>query len=350
VEVFAMDKSGNLSSGVPSTIQPLTPPVDVIRETLQIQEIFGGLYVRWENTQEKDVAISLYVADSTGYYNLYDTYFSNSSNGNHSFRGLKIKEQDLRVEIRDRWNNYASPLDVRLQPLYEESILGRENSTIYWTPYGFADGTYNSYRGDMRMASVAEFNRIFDGLLFSSTYWGPTAYTVDYFPDAGSLEYGPYPIYFTVDLGRKASYSRMKLYMRDRSSMGSYFSAAIMSVFSVWATNNPKPVSAIGDGSKADNLKYWTSWVQAGATDEWKNDWEKLADCKVVLPSGITKASQTNLTAEDIAFIIDGFHFDVDPLMTNKAFRYLRFEIFELNTNDKHMFMSELQLFGALSE
>jgi hypothetical protein len=102
-----------------------------------------------------------------------------------------------------------------------------------------------------------------------------------------------------------------------------------MTVFDIWATNNPKPVEEIGDWEA--NLRYWTSWSRVGGTDAWKNDWVKIASCRLVLPSGITKASQTNLTDADKTYIQSGFPFDMDPRIGNQTFRYLRFEIKDTN-------------------
>ena len=153
------------------------------------------------------------------------------------------------------------------------------------------------------------------------------------------------PLYFTLDMGKKASYSRLRYWMRSRTPV---FSAQTFTSFEVWGTNEPKPLSLIGDGSKEDNLKYWTEWPEVNGTDEWKNDWEKLADFKLTLPSGTTDPNA--LTNEDIEFVKAGFEVEMDPQYANEPFRYIRFVIRECREPSAQIQLSELKFWGAYKE
>jgi len=147
--LYAVDKSGNLSVGKPLVIKPKTPPVELMRRSLQAFTAFGGVRLTWDNPDKKEMAVSLYTLDSTGYMVLYDTYFSNDQDGTFTFRPFDAEEQQFRIELHDRWNNYALPLDTAITPLFERSLPGRISSTQFiWSVYGEADGSYR-YRGDL---------------------------------------------------------------------------------------------------------------------------------------------------------------------------------------------------------
>src|SRR3546814_11533024 len=77
------------------------------------------------------------------------------------------------------------------------------------------------------------------------------------------------PMYFIIDMGKQAAYSRLRIWMRNRAPL---FSGPIMTRFEIWGTNSPKPLDEIGDGSKEANLRYWTGWPEGGGTKEWRSE------------------------------------------------------------------------------
>lgn len=350
VELITIDRSRNESQPVAVKIQPLAPPVDLILQTFRLNPTFGGLYTSWENKFEKEVAISLYTADPSGEWVLYETYYTSALNGQFAFRGLDNTKQQFRIEIRDRWENYSSPLDTMLTPLFEEEIVGRDQSgRDIWQRFGY-DNRTSLYRGDITTQSTLatrQFRVIHDGHGFDNTYWWHTegGNLLSQFIDWPDKNYGVFPIYFTIDMGKKASFSRLRYWMRSRSP---YFSAQVFTSFEVWGTNEPKPLDEIGNGSKEDNLKYWTQWPEVGGTDQWKNDWIKLADCVLTLPSG--KTDPNTLTDEDREFIAAGFEFEMDPQYSDQPFRYLRFVIRENREANTQIQLAELKFWGAYKE
>jgi hypothetical protein len=221
---------------------------------------------------------------------------------------------------------------------------------MYWSQYGLIDGTWK-YRGDMGITdSDKPFTVAFDGVLFADgngRYWQTVSYISYFLPDAPTATYADGSMYFTIDMGRNASYSRMRYFMRARNPL---YSGPAMTKFTIWGTNNPKAINEIGDGSQLANLKYWTNWSDVGGTEAWKNDWEKIADCNLVLPSGVISNVNTSiLTSEDLDFIRAGFNFEMDPSMSLKPFRYLRFDTTESN-NGMFVQMCEIEFWGAYPE
>src|SRR5690606_15995025 len=145
---------------------------------------------------------------------------------------------------------------------------------------------------------------------------------------------------------RSASYSRMRYWMRARSPI---FSAPIVTSLELWATDQPKAWNEVGDGSKEANLKYWTQWPEVGGTDEWKNDWVKILDAEVKLPSGQTDPAA--LTAEDRDFVAAGFEFEIDPQFANQNFRYIRFVVRQGNWPNQAFFqVSQIKFWGVYAD
>jgi len=350
VTLYTIDKSRNESAPVQVTIKPLTAPVNLIMESLKVNSTFGGIYMTWENPMRQAIAISIYRKNAEGEMALYDTYYSDAPSGRASFRGFEAVSQNFRFEMRDRWNNYAAPLDTLLTPLFETEIVGKdERGVMIWKQWGWngnvADGSH-LYRGDMnRLINGRTIDRAVDGVEMSgSAYWHCSNNVLgDFVP--GESESNLFPYYFTIDMGRKASYSRFRWWMRDRTPL---YSAELPLEFEVWGTNDPKPLNEIGDGSKEDNLKYWTGWPQVGGTDEWKNDWVKLADCYMRLPSGATNPN--DLTNEDRDFIGAGFEYEIDPDKTDQPFQYIRFCVYSTNTGVPQFMISELKFWGSYAD
>jgi hypothetical protein len=361
ITIYAIDKSGNLSQGITQTIQPLTPPVDLMRESLEAASTWGGLSLTWENKDGKDMGLSLYVPDTVvpGEWTLFDTYFSNGRDGKVVFRPFDAVEQNFRIEMFDRWNNYSQPYETSLVPWEERQLPGRVSATEFiWNLY---DDDYWLWRGDIHNNENDNvmvrrfFALVHDGRGQSddgSAYWMPGNAGSDpiewYIPGAGTSTL-PFPLYFTVDMGRKAIYSRFNIKSRLRSPN---YSAALPCDFEIWGTNNPKLTAEVGDGSREANLAYWTSWEVANGTDAWRNDgWTKIATCKLILSSGESKyVVGMALSETDIAnYRTNGYDFDINEGVT-EGFRYLRWVINDTNTGQKGLQICEITFWGSYTD
>lgn len=293
------------------------------------------------------MAISLYVTDPiSGEKTLFERTYSSAENGGYTFRRFPAEEHAFTFEVTDRWEHTSVPLDTLLTPIFEEEILGQVGTTQRWNYYDYANSLH---RGDPIPANVVgnvtRFRNLFDGNTWDNTAWFyiRSATMNQYVPEASASDF-ILPVYLTIDMGVPARYSRFKYWTRGRSPV---YSSWTWYKFEVWATNNPKPVSEIGDGSVVDNLKYWTSWREANGTDAWKQDWEMIADCEIVFPSGTPNTAAEVTSAEDIAFVQDGFEFDILDEMTTKSFRYIRFVLQENNiSNVPYIQWSELKFWG----
>ena len=372
VTVYAVHKSGNVSTGVTATIKPLTPPVEIIRESLEAFPAFGGVKVSWNNLLRKDMGIALYVEDPiTHEMMLFDKYFSNSIDGQTIFRTLEPEEQKIRIEMFDRWQNYASALETTLTPLEEVELVPiDERGNAIWSL--FDDGRVipgdntspwrYTYRCDnhnnLEYANTIErtFDKCFVFDHFKTPWWhcGVTLTQEMFIPGAGP-SVPPYPTYVTMDLGRKAVYSRMKYVDYNTSAP---FAGNFPVEISVWGCNDPKTIEEVEDphgiypkGSREANQAYWSSWVIANGADTWKNDWVKIAYCTYSFASGETKYSAgLTFTEQDIYEWDNGWDYEFD-LGVFQPFRYIRWEIHDTNSvSNTYISCNGLKYFGSYAE
>ena len=349
VNLYAIDLSRNVSEPVVVTVKPLTPPVELIRQSLKVNITFGGLHCQWENVMEENIAISLYV-DSIGEMVLDDTYYSKSLKGGYSFRGFPNKDLSFRIEIRDRWLNYSVPLDTVLTPMFEQQITGRDESgQQQWFIWGFDSRECLSRgdNGDTPENPPRDLMRACDGILFDAgNYYacGSNFGMLKQHVPGWTDETYAYPAYWSLDMSKEANYSRFKVYARNLPPFGPVFT-----VFELWGTNNPKPlVPELTDEDRLTNLRYWTSWAEIEGTDAWKNDWELLGDYSLVLPSGATMNTDV-ITSEDAVFIQNGFDYEITPDKTVNSYRYLRFVLKKSSWAGARQYVhfGELQFFGS---
>lgn len=340
VQLIAIDKSKNESEPLNVQIKPLTPPVDLIRQSLNVASTFGGLYVTWDNIAEADIGVYLSYKDSTGFFIHDYTYFSNGVDGKYSFRGYDNTSKEFQIVIRDRWNNYSEPFDTIITPLFEEKLNPFDNRGILqWIQYGF-DTREVLWRGDTPKTSRPWIDA-FDG--DPSTYWnsGPPGNILEDFI-GGTGQTPLVPIYFTIDLQRKVYISRHHLWHRSARP----YAGNNIKKYEIWATNQ-KPKGGPEDfETQEESLAYWTSWPEVGGTDQWKENWTKIADCETIPPSGATNVLE--ITKEDEAWEkAHGSEFDIYLEYTSVPFRYLRIVSQKNWQESTILHIGEFQFYGS---
>ena len=332
VKLVCLDKSRNESKPVEVIIKPTKIPVQIIGETLSVNESFGGIFVSWENILKDDIGISLYTADSTGLMTHNYTYYSNSEKGGYSFRGFNNEPREFRIEIVDKWENYIVIVDTILTPLYEEKIEPYDKKTGQqrWRQFGALDGSH-VWRGDAnnKMGELAHetFKAAFDGNNTTMYNTGNKGNYLNFFTDDPDDEGKKMnPIYWILDLGRSCYLSRHVNWAWNHPSVT--LASGTPRVFQLWGTNEePKGGPNIFEDI-TESLAYWTAWPAVNGTDAWKKDWDLLADYTMIPPSGAKSAAEA--TADDKNYArANGFDVEVFPELTSKPYRYIRFVILE---------------------
>ena len=117
-----VDNSRNESEPVSVTINPLAPPIELIFETLDVVDSFGGISVSWENANRNNIMVSVFAKDEFGLWGNLHNFFSSEMYGRGTIRGLDTLETAFRVQLRDRWDNFSDILEVVRTPLFEEHL------------------------------------------------------------------------------------------------------------------------------------------------------------------------------------------------------------------------------------
>lgn len=356
VSLISIDKSYNESNPVEVNIKPLTPPIQLIRESIKVSPAFGGVYVNWDNALKENIAITLLVEDSLGFMVPDDTHYSANEEGAFAFRGFKPVETHFRFDIRDRWGNYAESLDVNLTPLFEEEILPFDPAqplTPLWDiAYGAFDGT-RAWRGDFLNLYVPGWQNIWSGARHTwgiivdgeadvnSNRWG-TYYKPrlsDYFPEAEEDLTYLYPTYFIFDLKEQVIPSRFRIWSYK-------IGETTPNKIEVWGTNETPKGGPEDFETLTESLNYWTEWnvpPYIEGTDSWKEDWIKLGDVQVrPTPSGAY--NDADLTPEDIERRARGYEIEVYPNVVGTTVKYLRF--LYIDVGHEQCYTSEIKIWG----
>lgn len=290
VTLIAVDRSENESKPVQVKVQPLTPPVYSVFETLTMVEDFGGVRYTWSNPTSANLEIAL-MQKIDNEYKAIETLYTSRKEGNQATRGLKSKEAEFGICIRDRWSNVSDTLFRTLTPIFEMQIP-LENIR----PFVMAGDTNTEY------GWVTE--NMWDGDLM--TGWHTETYT------------GPWPHRFTFTVTTGAvKLSRFKVYQRNEWNQWLY------------RHGNPKKFELYGSNepNKDGSLDGWT------LIDKYES----------YKPSGLPLGELTN---EDIEYIQNGEEFPVD--ISVPAFKYFRVYVTESWVGSHFAHIIEFPLWGSI--
>jgi hypothetical protein len=292
IQLIAVDRSKNESKSVPVTIQPLTPDVISIGETLILKEDFGGIHAYWDNPTRANISVAVLTKDKNDDYVPLEIFYSSMANGDAAVRGLDTIPIEVITYVQDRWGNKSETKNYTLTPIFE-TMFDREkhrrirldNDTPEFPGYGV--------------------DKIFDG-----NKNGDPCYS----SPEGS---GTWPHWLSFDLGIVGKISRVRIYQRTGGDNSWIFYVGNMREFEVWGCIDPPAQSGA-----------WSSWTL-------------LANCVSIKPSGLPQGTNTD---EDIARARDGEDFiipiDAPPV------RYLRILCKRTWADGVNFQLGEIEVFG----
>lgn len=298
VQLYAVDRSENLSDPVEFTNVPLEAPVNAIQKSLEFIADFGGITFTWVNISEAPVSILLYAEDSTGVMQNVHTIYTSVDSGRYSLRGYDPEPLHFSAIVRDRWDNlsttkYPPTPDSTMTPYYE----GRLDKTKFRQVILTNDTDWNAWEGQFEYA-----------------------YDDDFQSFVHSQGDHAMPQIQTIDLGVKVRLSRFVVNQRGLEQSG-------------WAYThgNPKTYDIYGAmelGDASGNL----------------DDWILLQSCTSVKPSGLPIGQNTD---EDMIHFFEGDEFSfINP----PEIRYFRFAVQSTWDGAGFINYSELTFFGDIIE
>jgi hypothetical protein len=291
IQLIAVDRSRNESKPVPTTVQPLTPEVVSIGETLRLEEDFGGIHAYWDNPTRASISVAVLTKDKNGDYVPLEIFYSSMVKGDAAVRGLDTIPIEVITYVQDRWSNKSEIKNYTLTPIFE-TLFDREkhrrirldNDTPEFPGYGV--------------------DKIFDG-----NKGGDPCYS----SPEGS---GTWPHWLSFDLGITGKISRVRIYQRMGGTSYVFYVGNIRE-FEIWGCLDPP--------------------AQSG---DWSN-WSLLANCVSIKPSGLPQGTNTD---EDIARARDGEDFII-PIESSPV-RYLRILCKRTWADGTNFQLGEVEVFG----
>lgn len=294
VKLYAVDRGENESQPVTVTVSPLTSPVQLVFESLEMSKDFGGVNVGFKNDADAKIAIIVVTKDSIGDFVVADTYYTKSVEGSFSVRGFPDVEREFGAIVRDRWNNFSDTVYKKVTPLFEEQ-LDKEKFGIVELPT------------DQPAAWGRTMDRVWDGIVDGNQSIFHTA--------QGS----GIPQWFTFDLGVTAKLSRFTLWQRMNTSL--LYQHGNPREYELWGSTDPNP-----DGS-------------------WDESWIKLVSCESTKPSGLPSGQYSQ---EDWDYAARGeeynFPLDAPPV------RYVRFRLLRNWSDTDFVNFSEITFWGEVQK
>lgn len=295
VKLYSVDRSENNSEPITVTGKPLTPPVFIIQNQLNITADFGGARFTWENELKTPITIELLTTnETTGQLETVETIYTEQSSAKSSLRGYESVPRLFAAVIRDRYDNfsdtiYAKTPDQLLTPLFEQRL----DKTKFGKVVLDNDDNWDAWEGD--------YWNFFDDEITSIVH------------TQGDQ---PRPSILTVDLGATVTLSRFTVYQR-----------ASHETSHAYTHGNPKTYTVYG----AKELP---------GQDGDLNDWIMLKECESIKPSGSPIGTNTD---EDIDHFWAGDEYTFDE---PTEIRYFRFAVHSTWDGAGYINVSEMTFWG----
>lgn len=290
VTLVAVNRSNVESTPVNIDIIPEEAPVVTISKSLECKADFGGITFTWENPTRAEIAIITEIQNEEGEWDTLETFYSGTEKGKSSVRGMDTLAVNVRVSVRDHWNNRSDFVEKEIKPIYETQIDRTKMKCLKLpsdapTAYGWVE------------------ENLFDNDLYSGFHS----------PDG----YGKWPLYLTIDMGTIAKLSRFKVYQRSLSDLHFIYGHGNPRIFEVYGKNENKNM-------------------------EDMSTWNKITDCVVVKPSGLPVGQYND---DDVAAVGGGDEFLVD--LDVPAYRYIRIKFIETWSKGSFIHLMELKFYGT---
>ncbi len=300
VRLYTVNRKEMVSQPVEVTINPLTPPIESIRNSLDYTVDFGGFLLQFENNEAKE-EVSIYVLKQTeGQDEMveHQILYTSQQSDTLTVRGLPPEENRFGVYVRDRWDNVSDTLFFSLTPWREDYL----NKKLFKYIAVAGDVTWNNYSGGAN-------ERAYDDVIGNGNYIH-TPYPVEF------------PHRYTLDLGVEVQLSRFLLWQRPGADV-------------LYQHGAPKYYRVYGRATDPG----------AGNINDPLDGWRLLTECRSFKPSGLPLGQNS---AEDEAYAAAGeeFIFPRDiPVV-----RYVRFEMLESWSGMKCSVVSELAFYGEVKD
>lgn len=301
VALNAVDQSENRSSTVHVDIQPTTPPITLISESIKINSDFGGIGISWINDNQAEIAVIAEAENEDGELEQADIRYSSQKEDGFALRGYDTMPHMFLVFVRDRYDNLSSKIDTIIKPLFEQH-LDKSLMKPLKLPHDAIDA-----------AGWVMIN------IFDDNIGGPGFHTPSLWNDDNPTKEYPAPNrhFFSFDLGVTAQLSRFRFWQRQSTTW-------------IYGHGNPR---------------YIDIWGTAELNQDGSFDgWTKLVDNgEIIKPSGLPMGQLSN---DDVEAAVRGHEFtfplDAPPV------RYIRFVNLKNWSGTRFLHIMEVDFWGEI--
>lgn len=286
VKLYAVDRSENVSTPITVKVQPLTPPVHAVKNSISIIPDFGGAQYTWTNATNAALAFIVLTQDSTGKLNPVETVYTSVTDGKYTVRGFDPEEKIFGIVIRDRWDNFSDTVKIALTPMFEQKLDKSKFDDIVLP----GDTDMNGWEG--------RSNYIFDNDINTFNH---------------SLAGTGWPQQFSLDLGVMARLSRVIVTQRQ----GFPYSHGNPRLLEVWGIATTPPADGSMDG------------------------WIKLRDCVATRPTLMGGTAD-----EDTEHLKNGDEYSFT--LEDPPVRYIRFVVNETWGVTGFIHVAEVTFYGQV--
>lgn len=283
VQLSVINRSDLESTPITVKVQPHTPPVLGIFQSLNVFPDFGGVNINFKNPTGADISLVVLAQDSTGKMVVNNIKYTNADSLSYSIRGFDSTKRKFGFYVKDSYGNYSDTLYNYYSPYYEV-LLDKSKFQEVDLPGDVGDDW---------------------GLPMSNLWDGVIAVGDGGYSNIFHTQSVPFPMWFTFDLGVKVKLSRITLWQRQDPPEEWIYAANNPKHFQVWGCSDAFP----------------------DPSGDW-DDWSLLVDREIIKPSGLPmgQVSQADLDAAAQGEEMN-VPLDMPPV------RYIRIKILETWTN-----------------
>jgi hypothetical protein len=297
-EIYTINRARKMSDPVKVRFRPGESSLSKTAKSIQIISDFGGVNFNWRNPDKAMLIFEFYTENEQGEMITMDIQSSKTDSTDIAFRGYDTIPCKFAVNIRDNFGNSSGmlyPENGYVVPLYETQL----DKKIQKSMVVAGDVGWDFWEG--RLAHLVD-----DDVL---TVTHSNNNTV---PGAS----------ITLDLGKKAKLSRIKLYPRQHADNVPY-NVGNPQIFEVYSSDEE------GDTPNGD----WSAWTLRKV-------------CTIIKPSGAPRGQNTS---EDIAAAKLGHDFSLPIDM--QPVRYLRFKVMKnWEAGATYTYFAEINTYGYYFE
>jgi hypothetical protein len=249
--IYKVNKKEQKSEPLKINFNPLTPPIQVAYESLDIMTAFGGILATWINISQTEFGVRL-MTEVDGELETSEVYFTTIPEERHYFRGFPDVLTTFAISFEDKWGNISDTVRYTTTPYFEKEI----------------EKPFLDYRLHIPYDNISLYSTRFP----IENMWDGI---VGFVNNGYMVQSGEPGLSFTFDLRKVAKLSRMIVWPRLQIDQWwtVYRNANIMS-FEMWGIDKIDPATLA-------NRDYWLDDVSAPPGKvvpeyTFKDDWTYL--------------------------------------------------------------------------